>query len=295
MLGEEIKVNSFIDAIKVLHENKDKYDVLIDFHDRKKWIKSNNITITLISPEKYSFSSKERKERKGKERGGYCIIDIADNSIKYICDISGRYEYYFKGIINCSLHLEAFYATRDDVIYIFNKNTDVFVDNGENNKDYDNPYIEAFLNDIRDIYKYYPKYKRLMSRYKMTIMPSEPFMLNNREDGGIEIREEKSGELYYVCNIGKRYEYFKKGEYKDSLTHPISSNCDIIVELIPDKKRRWIPVEYTIDPKNNPYNIRKRKDGGIELISIESGTLKYICNIGKRFYYIPSDENNGIF
>jgi hypothetical protein len=301
-MREEIKVYNYLNAIKVLHEKNKEYDILIDFHDKRKWISSNTITLTLISSQDSTFTSKTRGDQKGKGREGIYIIDTTDNSIKYICDIHGRYEYYFKG--NAlglnengygSINLANFITTRDDYINLLNVNSDVLVDNGKNKEENEFPYIENIDPENKWVYKYHPTYGNSKRKYSEEKTTSGHFIIKNREDGGLDIYDERSGMLYYVCNIGKRYEYYRKGEFKDCLSKPNYRECDILIKLIPDKEKLWITVMYSIDPDNNPYVIRERSDGGVDLLSKKDGSLKYVCNIGKRFYYITADDNKSFY
>jgi hypothetical protein len=299
MQEETIEADNYIDVLKVIHTKNNEYDILIDFHDRNKWIASTNITLTLISPQNNPFIYKHRDDKKGKGRIGNYIIDKTDNSIKYIYDIRKRYEYYPKtdGVeINGigSIYLERLYTSRNDNISRFNKISEVLVENGKNKEDYDSPYVWFFdKNDRINLYTDFV-YKKHGKRIVKKII-SDSFIIKDRNDGGRDIFDEKTGKLCCICNIGKRYEYYLKGEFKKHLSSNNSRMDDVIIKLIPDKERVWITEMIEIDPANNPYLIKNRDDGGVDLYDKENGQLKYICNIGKRFYYIKSSERSGVF
>lgn len=276
MLEEIIKVKNYIEAIRLLHEKNKEYDVLIDFHDRKKWIASKNIALTLISPDETQFIHKY----KDPQTAGRYVRNKKDNSIEYICDNRGRFEYYCKdglenGILN-SFHLEERAYHRDFMIGVMNQASDTFVDNGENKDNYDSPYVIPFSNYGNN-------------------MKSNPFLIKKRINGVIELYDRETEDLKYVCNIGKRYEYYFKGEYKNNIVKYTTGQNDTIIQLIPDKSRVWIQLVVLFDSINNPYIVKSRDDGGVDLLSKEDGSLKYICNIGKRFYYISSEEDTLYF
>jgi hypothetical protein len=293
MLGEEIQVTNYIDALKILHENNDNYSILIDFHNRKKWITSNNITLTLISPENDSFVEEHIKDQKGKGRIGYYLIDTFDNSIKCIYDICGRYEYYSRGNKVGSLHLESFHISRNDHIRLFNKTAEVLVENGTNKEYYDSPNILSFEPNLRTTFYTDFIYRKRRKRV-VKIITSDLFIIKNRSDGGRDIYDEETGKLCCVCNIGKRYEYYLLGEFNDHLSSVTPNTDNVLIKLIPNKERVWATEVTYIDPNNNPYIVRERNDGGVDLLSKRDNTLKYICNIGKRFYYIPFPESKNI-
>jgi hypothetical protein len=141
-------------------------------------------------------------------------------------------------------------------------------------------------------------YKKRGRKIFKVIVP-EPFIIKDRNDGGRDIYDEKTGRLRCVCNIEKRYEFYLPGEFKEYLSSATPHTDDIIIRLIPDKDRVWVTEITYIDPTQNIYLIKKRDNGGVDLYERETGKLKYICNIGKRFYYIPSAEreklSNGFY
>jgi hypothetical protein len=166
-----------------------------------------------------------------------------------------------------------------------NQHHDVLVDNGKNKEDYECPYISPCtpygIVEYPDDYEFY----------------NEPgstsdYIIEERKDGGINIYDKDTGKLKCICNIGKRYEYYFIGKYEPRLSdYKVFAKHDVIVQLIPDKKRAYVILFVCIEPDKNPYIIRKRDDGGVDLLSKKDGTLKYICNIGKRFYYRPYTED----
>jgi hypothetical protein len=299
MLGETIEVNSYFDTLAIVHEKNEEYDVLIDFHDRKKWIASNHITLTLIRPEDNPFVFEHMGNRRGRERYGRYILN-KDGSVAYTYDIRGRYDYiprkYLKGGINNgepSVHLEGYAMSRNDYILLHNHNKETLIDNGKNKEDYDCPYVDTFDEDKREVVTLVPirRNNRKVGMFKKGAkVCSYYFELKNRNDGGIDLYDTE-GVLRYVCNIGKRYEYYRIGKFDKHLSTIEWWNDDTLIELIPDKTKKRIVVTTGIDPKNNPYLVRPRGDGGVDLVSKKDNTLKYICNIGKRFYYIPHEKH----
>jgi hypothetical protein len=282
MKEEKIAVNNFIEALELLHLKNDEYDVLIDFHDRKKWILSNKITVHLIPHEKYN--------RIFEWRDGitHYIRNSKDNSIEYICNIRGRYEYYVKGWLNkysLITHLGERGADRNYWMGQLYKNSDNLIDNGKyinnekNRERYECPYTimgytpyEAIENPINEI------------------EPFNPWIIEKRRDGGVNLYDKETKQLEYICNIGKRYEYIFNDQNKPQ-SLGASEKYDIIVQIIHDNDRNaWYPIITSFPPDKNPYIVRKRDDGGVDLLSKEDGALKYICNIGKRFYYHPYTE-----
>jgi hypothetical protein len=302
MLGETIEVNSFIDVLKIINKKHEKYDILIDYHDRNKWIKSKHITLTFIQPENNPFIFEHRGNRRGKERYYGCYILNKDKSIAYIYDIHGRYDYcprkynYIEGGINNGTHSLALlniFISNIDVIKSLNRDCEILLDNGKNKEDIDFPYIlEEFKDEKRKMVSMIPirKHNHKLWPYKKgTRVCDYDLVLKDRTDGGIDLYD-TSGTLHYVCNIGKRYEYYLPNQFDKHLSSANDENDDILVEFIPDKEKKWIIMFTCIDSQNNPYLIQKRADGGVDLISKKDNTLKYICNIGRRFYYVPSGE-----
>jgi hypothetical protein len=304
MLGETIGVDNYFDTLKILHEKNDEYDILIDYHDKKKWIISDHITLTLIRPEDNPYVYKHMGTRRGRERYGRYILN-KDGSVAYIYDIRCRYDYfprkYIEGGINNgepSVTLKRFYASRNDSIDMYNRNKEVLVDNGKNKEDYMSPYIDIFNKNER---KFMMPKTPLQKNNRNTVQSKKgrkpyfyTFILRDRNDGGIDLYD-TWGILHYICNIGKRYEYYRTGRFDKSLSTVEWWKSDTIIEFIPDETDKWITATINIDPDNNPYLVKPRADGGVDLISKEDNTLKYICNIGKRFYYVPSDEMKKLY
>jgi hypothetical protein len=278
MNEEKIEVDNFVDAIELLYSKNDECDVLIDFHDRRKWILSNKITVSLI-PHKENALSFEWRD----DGTSYYIKDTKNGSIKYICNIRGRYEYYIKGWISehsLVTHLGERGGDRNFWMGQLYENSDNLIDNGKNGEYYECPYkimgctphgtIENSVNEIE---------------------PFNPWIIEERRDGGVNLYDKETKRLEYVCNIGKRYEYIFNDQNKPQ-SLGASAKHDIIVQIIHDDDRNaWYPIITSFPPDKNPYIVRKRDDGGVDLLSKEDGTLKYICNIGKRFYYRPYTED----
>jgi hypothetical protein len=276
----QVKVRNYIEMMELLNRRSyGMYDVIVDFHNQKdkNWIRSNNITLIFIKHDGsriYEYRTK----------GGYYVRDKRDNSIILIGGIYGRYEYFDRGNISEAIsHLECRSFFRDWWIRISNIDSDSLVDNGKNKEDYyDVPRVDSFHPE-GEIRKYHTLNKD-GAEY------TNPFILHKRKEGGIELYDKETKQLKYVCNIGRRYEYYFKGQYdRGSPIH--NEKHDIIIQLLyNDDNGAWVPVFTTFPPDKNPYIVRKRDDGGVDLLSKEDGTLKYICNIGKRFYYHPYTE-----
>jgi hypothetical protein len=261
MQKETIKIINYIDIFKYIAEKNNEYNILIDFHSQKKWIKSKNITITLIPCDEDSVFFDYRKHLDT----GYYIRDKNDNSIKYICNIHGRYEYFLKNFRKkyISSYLDSRSFCRNDLIGLMNTNSDTFIDNGKNKIYYDCPEV-------------YP------------IFPTDStFIVEKRKAGGTELYDKDTKQLKYICNIGRRYEYLFEGEYPVKLSTSLNDN-DIIIQLVQESEKSWIQVVTVIEPFNNPYIVHERNDGGVDLLLKKDNTLKYICNIGKNFYYLPA-------
>jgi hypothetical protein len=262
-MPESITKNNFIELIELLLlRGTEGHDMLVDYHDRKKWISSNKITVTFLDNADIILDSSSEKE-------GYYIRDKIDRTIKYICGRRGRYEYFVDGKVNSgdgiSSHLDERAFHRDWWIGMMNEDSDVFVDNGIGGEDYECPYV-------------------------IPCNSRDKIIVKERNNGAVELYDKETEQLKHVCNIGRRYEYYKKGEYTSNSAYGFTEKHDILIKLIPHKDKIWVPLFHTFDPKNNPYIVRKRDDGGVDLLSKEDGTLKYICNIGKRFYYHPYTE-----
>jgi hypothetical protein len=271
-----IKLNNFTSLFDILYMSNKEFDILIDFHDRKKWIASKNITVSLISHRENALSYKYNHKKRF-----YYIIDKTDDTIKYICNIRGRYEYFIKGSISEHglFSLGELTFDRNWLIGLSNISSDIFVDNGINNEDYNFPYVSMC-----------PSVKEKRSCIKRRIINKQyyyDYIIKRNDNGIVELYDKETGQLVYICNIGKRYEYFFKGEYDSKLTNYVLYNHDLIVQLIPHKENKYIQFIHMLEPDINPYIVRERDDGGVDLISKEDNTIKYICNIGKRFYYIP--------
>jgi hypothetical protein len=302
MNRETMEVNNYIDALRIINEKNNEYDILIDYHDKNKWITSRHITLTLIRPEDNPFIYEHMGNRRGRERYLGCYILNKDNSIAYIYDIRGRYDYcsrkrkyneesqYNNG--PSSVTLQWLSSSGIDHVRIFNRNKEVLLDNGKNKEDIYFPYIETFEKNKREMISIVPIQKyhhKLHPHKKGSRVCVYDFELKDRTDGGIDIYD-TSGTLHYVCNIGKRYEYYLPNEFDKYLSGSNEEQDDILIEFIPRKKEKWIVLYTRINPQNNPYLIQKRTDGGVDLISKKDNTLKYICNIGRRFYYVPAED-----
>lgn len=269
MKRREIKVSNFIELNKYIYKETEKYSLLIDFHSNKDWIKSKNITITFIPREEDTLTFKTR------DKDGYYIIDKKDNSIKYITNIRRRYEYITKEyMVDHSSYFESQYGdlSRDEAIGFSSERYDCLIDNGKNKKDYHNPIIHELTPSALDNEEYY--------------FPN-PYIIDKRKNGGIELYDKHTGKLEYICNIGGRYEYIFKGEYKGMSSTYSNTDYYAIIQLIPDKEDVWTRIHSMISTIDDPYIISNRPDGGVDVISKKDGTIKYICNIGKRFYYAP--------
>jgi hypothetical protein len=293
MNEDSIKINNYSELLELLYDKFDICDVLIDFHNRKKWIASTNITATLIeNKEGYLFRDFTAKK-------GEFIRRKEDNSILYVCNAYSRYEYFIKDnddwfsvFSNSNI---SNYISRDLEIILLNKDRDLFIDNGKAKEAYIEPitYANIPYGDVEKI-----TYAEMEEKNGDFIFkPNEtinvnPFIIEKRKDGGLSLLDKNTKILKYVCNIGKRYEYYFKGEYSDRFSSSEWSNNDLLIYLKPDKENIYIPVITMINPTNNPYIVLERKDGGVDLISKKDNTLKYICNIGKRFYYRPCNKIN---
>jgi hypothetical protein len=197
------------------------------------------------------------------------VKDKSTGDIICICGIYGRYEYFvdYSYQSDAVTHLDAQAISRNDLIGLMNENSDTLVDNSGGKVDYEYPYVSP-LNTGRGIL----------------------YTVKERGNGGIELYDPETGKLEYICNIGGRYEYYFEKKYNSNVPLHRALMNDMIIQLIPDKKCKYFQRTILVDQNNNPYIKRPRADGGIDLISKEDGTLKYICNIGKRFYYLPYDE-----
>jgi hypothetical protein len=264
MSDKVVRLENFTRLYKDIYKWIEEYNILIDFNSDKEWIKSKNITATLIPRSEDILIVKKR------DKGGYYSVSNNDGSVKYITNIRKRYEYLTKELMReYSSHFESQYGqiSRDTNISLSNIKFDCLVDNGPGRKYYDNPFVHEML----------PSKDKEKEMY--------PFFLEMRIGGGIELYNKETRELKYICNIGGRYEYIFKGEYKGLLSH-LGGNVSVIIQLIPDKDDVWVRRHIEMNEDNNPYITRKRPDGGVDILSKDDGKLKYICNIGKRFYYI---------
>jgi hypothetical protein len=278
----KINGSSFLDFMELLHTKRDdNYDMLIDFHNNKDWVNSKNITVSFIPHTEGAIIIKIR------DKGGYYILDGNDKSIKYICGIYKRYEYIDNGDVYSALssmsHLDARGFTREFEIGLDNKESDVLVDNGKNKEYYECPETMTFP----------PEGKVRILPDKEQRKFENPFIIKERGDGGLDLYGKETGQLKYVCNIGKRYEYYFAGKYR-SLTDDYSSEAknDILIELVHyTDDNSWLPIFKLIAADKNPYIVRKREDGGVDLISKDDNSLKYICNVGKTFYYLPYSKD----
>jgi hypothetical protein len=290
-MNEIIKITNYRELIKLIYAKYEICNVLIDFHNRKKWLASKNITATLIPSEKQSVY------RDFSARKGEFIRRNDDNSILYVCNAHTRYEYFIR---NEPEWFPAFsnndisdYICRELEIIIYNENSDLLIDNGKARTDYNYPniYCHAPYKEIQNNLhgELDEKDNRIISVTKNHILPN-PFIIKNRNDGGYDLFDKDTEILKYVCNIGKRYEYYFKGEFHKIIPSSQWDDNDLLIYLKPDKENCYIPVITMINPSNNPYIIKQREDGGVDLLSKKDNSLKYICNIGKRFYYEPCEN-----
>jgi hypothetical protein len=264
-MQEDLRISNYIDLFRLIEEKNNDCDILIDFNSQKDWIKSRNITVTLIPHEESSVFFAYRN----KDSRGYYVRDKNDNSIKYICNIYGRYEYLFKDTRSkyISSYLDCMGMCRDDFINLANRTSHALIDNGENKLYYNCPEVYSVSDDDRF------------------------YTIKKRENNVIELYDRETSKLRHVCNIGKRYEFFFQGEYKYELNSSFRTDNDIIIQIVSDDERPFIQVATMINPDNNPYIVRDRDDGGVDLISKKDNAIKYICNIGKSFYYMPHSRN----
>jgi hypothetical protein len=236
----KVEIGKYIDLFKLIDEKNNNYDILIDFNSQKDWIKSRNIIVTLIPHEESSvfFDYREKDSRGGR---GFYARDKKDNSIKYICNVYGLYEYLFKDSRDkyISSYLDCIAMCRDDSIALANRTSHAFVDNGENNLYYKCPEVCSVSDDDRF------------------------YIIKKRGNNVVELYDRETLKLKHVCNIGRRYEFFFQGEYKYELTSFLRTDNDIIIQIFSDDERPFIQVATMIDPDNNPYIIQDRSDGGV--------------------------------
>jgi hypothetical protein len=271
-----IQLNNYIDIYGIIHNNINEYNILIDFHNRKKWIASNNITVTLIPRENDFYIIKPRNiKRINRYLCGNYIIDKRDNSIRYITGIFERYEYINNENFG-KTPIDVWETSRDEIIGCLNKDSDVFIDNGPNKTEYNTP----------DLFNLRP-YEKINYNSDKDYMLN-PYIVEVRKNNVINLYDRRTKQLKHVCNIGKRYEYIFKGTYRGISSSYSGLNHDSIIQLIPHKEDKWIQFHTMISFDDYyPFTIHEREDGGVDLLSKKDNALKYICNIGKRFYYIP--------
>jgi hypothetical protein len=280
MKCEIMTVKNYKELIELVSwwRNNSDCDVLIDFQSRKKRFSSSNVTVTFIPHIPGALSIEYR------DKFGYHIIDNKDKSIKYTCGVYGRYEYFPKDTMPKFgfNRLDERCFTREYKIGFSNKFSDTFVDNGRNKEWYDDPDVssETSLEEVC-----------VFEGVKLI----NPYIIKERCNGAIELYDKDTKQLKYVCNIGRRYEYYFKGRYEKILSsYHISTRRDILVKLEERTiygEKRLLPFLTLIDHNDNPYIVKEREDGGIDLVSKKDGSLKYICNIGKSFYYFPYESN----
>jgi hypothetical protein len=280
MKEETITVKNYKELIELIsrRRNDEDCDVLIDFYSRKKRFSSRNVTVTFVPHIPGALSIKYR------DKVGYYVIDKKDKSIKYTCGVYGRYEYFPRDSIPKFgfNRLDERCFDREYKISFTNKFSDTLVDNGKNKECYDDPDVSGELP---------PGEVCVFEGVELT----NPYIIKERDNGVIELYDKDTKQLKYVCNIGRRYEYYFKGKYEKILSsYHISTRRDILVKLeegIFYGEKMLLPFLSLIDHNNNPYIVEKREDGGIDLVSKKDGSLKYICNIGKSFYYFPYDSD----
>lgn len=283
------KLDNFI-KLRTTLDDYNNFDILIDFHDRKKRISSNNIMVTL-------FERNENIVQETRKRGGYYIRDKRNNDIKYIGGVNGRFEYILandvkdKFCIRQSI-LNINYSHDWNIIFS-NNDSDTFVDKvHRNRKRFECVYT---FPEIPQGTKRIVKYGILRNDGSIENVNEEiegTYILKENINGAIDLYDKETGRLKYICNIGGRYEYYFKGKYKTTFYDLNEDHNDIVAELKYDKEGKyWYSIYTLYAPNDNPFITEERPDGGVNLISKDDGSLKYICNIGKRFYYVPCKNN----